>query len=55
MSSALTQLQVAQANEQNADAASTLSQLQEAQVAYEQSLSVTKQILSVSLAGANLG
>ena len=55
MSNALTQLQTAQANEQDADAPTTLSNLQQTQVAYEESLSVTKQILSVSLAGVNLG
>jgi flagellar hook-associated protein 3 FlgL len=54
MSNSLTQLQVAQASEQDADAATTLSNLQQTQVAYEESLQVTKQILSVSLAGVNL-
>jgi flagellar hook-associated protein 3 FlgL len=55
MSSALTQLQTAQANEADADAPTTISNLQAAQVAYEAALQVNKQILSVSLAGANIG
>ncbi len=55
MSSALTQLQVAQTSEQDADAPTTLSNLQETQTAFEESLQVTKQILSVSLATANIG
>ena len=55
MSNALTQLQTQQANQADADAPSTLSSLQEVQTAYEQSLQVTKQILSVSIASANIG
>jgi flagellar hook-associated protein 3 FlgL len=54
MSSALTQLQVAQSSEQDADAPTTLSNLQATQTAFEESLQVNKQILSVSLATANI-
>jgi flagellar hook-associated protein 3 FlgL len=49
MSSALTQMQVEQANMQDADAPTTLSNLEAAQTAYEAALQVNRQILTVSL------
>jgi flagellar hook-associated protein 3 FlgL len=55
MTSALTQMQLQQSNEADADAASTLSNLQGAQMAYEASLQVNKQILSANLGGTNIG
>jgi len=55
MTNALTQLQVQESNLADADAPSTLTSLQEAQTAYEAALQVNKQILTVSLANANVG
>ncbi len=54
MSNTLTQLQLQSGNLGDADAAATLSNLTAAQTAYEAALQVNKQILSTSLAGANI-
>jgi len=52
MGAALTQMQVARAPVADADAATTLSNLEAAQTAYQAALQVNKQILSLSLAQA---
>jgi flagellar hook-associated protein 3 FlgL len=53
MSNTVTQLQVQNSTLADADAATTLSNLTEAQTAYEAAIEVNKQILSTSLAGLN--
>jgi flagellar hook-associated protein 3 FlgL len=50
MGAALTQMQVARAPVADADAATTISNLQAAQTAYQAALQINKQILSLSLA-----
>jgi flagellar hook-associated protein 3 FlgL len=52
-SSVITQMQVALAPIQDADAATTLSNLQSAQTSYQAAIQVNKQILSLSLAQAS--
>lgn len=52
MSAAVTQMQVARAPVADADAATTISNLEAAQTAYQAALQVNKQILSLSLAQA---
>jgi flagellar hook-associated protein 3 FlgL len=53
MTSALTQMQVSLSSVQDADAATTFSNLQAAQNAYQQALQVNKQVLSVALQANN--